>query len=184
MYSHRKASLLNLYKNHPLFRGEHFIDLNQTKGSNAHELLLELVESSPKTSELGLDQKAMEKAIRAGQIEDIRNEFPNDWYQLISEIASDFHASKPFYFYFDFSLIREVKENLISSDPPFDKDEDFIQYKLMQEVERSGILKKVSESLEVDIQNLAEKFWKKYDYTVFFPAEIRLSIVAYLLSRV
>ena len=176
MYSHRKASLLNLYKNHPLFRGEHFIDLNQTKGSNAHELLLELVESSPK--------KAMEKAIRAGQIEDIRNEFPNDWYQLISEIASDFHASKPFYFYFDFSLIREVKENLISSDPPFDKDEDFIQYKLMQEVERSGILKKVSESLEVDIQNLAEKFWKKYDYTVFFPAEIRLSIVAYLLSRV
>lgn len=184
MYSHRKASLLNLYKNHPLFRGEHFIDLNQTKGSNAHELLLELVESSPKTSELVLDQKAMEKAIRAGQIEDIRNEFPNDWYQLISEIASDFHASKPFYFYFDFSLIREVKENLISSDPPFDKDEDFIQYKLMQEVERSGILKKVSESLEVDIQNLAEKFWKKYDYTVFFPAEIRLSIVAYLLSRV
>lgn len=184
MYSHRRASSLpKMYQNHSLFRGERFIDLNETKGSNAHHLLLELVESSPKTAELGSDLKLMEKAILTGEIADIRDEFPLDWFQHISRIASDFHASKPFYFYFDFPIIREVIENILSDDPPFDKDEDFIQYKLMQEVDRSGILKKVPASMyEEQVKILAEKFWKKYDYTVFFPAEVRLSLVAYYLQ--
>lgn len=188
MYSHRKASSLpKMYQNHPLFRGEHFIDLNQTKGSDVHQLLLELVESNPKTSELGLDQKAMEKAIRSGQIEDIRNEFPNDWYQHISDIASSFHASKPFYLYFDFPIIREVLDNWFSDEPPFDKDREFIHYKLSQAIQQSQIFMQQKnllsrKDLEKLVAKIAENYWKKYDYTVFFPAEVRLSLVAYYLQ--
>jgi hypothetical protein len=53
----------------------------------------------------------------------------------------------------------------------------------MVEVEKSGILKKFPPSMyEEQVKILAEKFWKKYDYTVFFPAEVRLSLVAYYLD--
>ncbi len=98
MYSHRsrRSSLLKMYQNHSLFRGEHFMDLSQTRGTNVHELLLELVDNNPKTRDLGSDQKMMDRAIRDGEITDIRDEFPLDWFQHISRIASDFHASKPF----------------------------------------------------------------------------------------
>ena len=185
MYSHRsrRSSLLKMYQNHSLFRGEHFMDLSQTRGTNVHELLLELVDNNPKTRDLGSDQKMMDRAIRDGEITDIRDEFPLDWFQHISRIASDFHASKPFYFYFDFPIIREVIENMLSDDPPLNSDRELIQYKLMVEVEKSGILKKFPPSMyEEQVKILAEKFWKKYDYTVFFPAEVRLSLVAYYLD--
>jgi len=184
MYSHRRASSLpRWYQNHPLFKGEPFIDLNQTKGSNVHQLLLDLVESNPKTAELGSDLKRMEKAILNGEIEDTREEFPIDWFKHISKIARDFHASKPFFFYFDFPVIREVIENMLSDDPPFDQDRDLIEYKLMLEINKAGILKKFPASMyEEQVRILAEKFWKKYDYTVFFPAEVRLAVVAYYLQ--
>jgi hypothetical protein len=188
MYSHRrKASLLNIYKNHSLFRGEHFIDLNQTKGSNAHQLLLELVESNPKTADLGSDQKLMEKAILTGEIADIRDEFPLDWFQHISKIASDFHASKPFYLYFDFPIIREVLDNWFSDAPPFDQDDEFIHYKLSLAIQQSPIFMQQKnvlsrKDLEKLVAKIAEGYWKKHDYTVFFPAEIRLALVAYYLQ--
>jgi len=185
MYNHRRrrASLPKVYQNHSLFRGEPFIDLNHTKGSNAHYLLLDLVENNPKTRDLGSDQKMMARAIRDGDIEDIQEEFPLDWFKHISKIARDFHASKPFFFYFDFPIIRDVIDNIVNSDPPFDKDKDFIEYTLMVELEKSGILKKFPPSMyEEQVRILAEKLWKKYDYTVFFPAEIRLAVVAYYLQ--
>jgi len=44
-------------------------------------------------------------------------------------------------------------------------------------------LKKFPASMyEEQVRILAEKFWKKYDFTVFFPAEVRLAVVAYYLQ--
>jgi hypothetical protein len=183
-----------MYKNHPLFRGHHLTDLHEEEGSNAHHLLILLADKNPQTADMGLDQKAMDQAIRAGQIEDIRDEFPVDWYQHISKIASNFHASKNYLSYFTSDIIMEVAKNLLSGGAPFDKDKKFIQYKLVQAVERSGLLDSIPSprlisrdpkqfQMFVDhVMSIAQNFWKKADYSVFFPDTLRLDVTAYYLS--
>ena len=190
----RRASLLMMYKDNLLFRGYRITDLLEEEGSNAHHLLISLVDKNPKTSDLGLDQKAMDQAIREGKIEDIRDEFPLDWFKHISKIASDFHASKNYLSYFTTKIILEVSENLLSDDPPFERDRKFIQNKLAYAVVQTGILRSIPNKSFVlrdqklfhrfvdHVMEIAEDFWKKHDYTVFFPDNIRLDTTAYYLS--